>query len=178
MDDGGMDDRGASGNAWKQVVAALADEGRLALFGHVVVDAPAEADLTADERRRLAPLLAAGVVVRDDGGFLRAVPARFAGLLSATPSPQPTGPNRFLVGGRLLRSPKRLRDRQLVVRYLAAQVLPLEEPVTELTLTKRLAERAADPVSLRRAMVDAGLVHRTRDGAEYWRTVVTEFDDV
>nr|WP_277818501.1 DUF2087 domain-containing protein [Cellulosimicrobium arenosum] len=77
-----------------------------------------------------------------------------------------------------MRSPRRLSDRQLVVRYLAAQVLPLEEPVTELTLTKRLARRSADPVALRRAMVDGGLVHRTRDGAEYWRTVVTEFDDV
>ena len=94
------------------------------------------------------------------------------------PTPRPTGPDRFLTDGRLLRMPKRWRDRELVVRYLAAQVLPLEEPVTELTLTKRLAARAADPVSLRRAMVDAGLVHRTRDGAEYWRTVVTEFDDV
>jgi hypothetical protein len=26
--------------------------------------------------------------------------------------------------------------------------------------------------------VDAGLVTRTRDGAEYWRTRVTEFDPV
>ena len=167
-----------SDNAWKQVVAALADDARLALFGRVVTDRPAEAELSADDRRRLAPLLAAGVVVRDDSGFLRPDASRFARLLTTTPTPQPSGPERFLADGRLLRSPKRLRDRELVVRYLAAQVLPLEEPVTELTLTKRLAERAADPVSLRRAMVDAGLVHRTRDGAEYWRTVVTEFDDV
>lgn len=165
-------------NAWKQVVASLADAGRLQVLARVVAEGPAEATLSTDERRRLAPLLAAGVVVRDDAGFLRAAPERFAALLATTPSPQPAGPERFLTDGRLLRSPRRLRDRQLVVRYLAAQVLPLEEPVTELTLTKRLAVRAADPVSLRRAMVDAGLVHRTRDGAEYWRTVVTEFDDV
>jgi hypothetical protein len=165
-------------NAWKQVVASLADDGRLRLFGRVVVESPAEADLTTDDRRRLAPLLAAGVVVRDDAGVLRADPGRFAALLAGASAPQETGPERFLSGGRLVRSPKRLRDRQLVVRYLASQVLPLEEPVTELTLTKRLAERAVDPVSLRRSMVDAGLVHRTRDGAEYWRTVVTEFDDV
>ncbi|KFD44673.1 hypothetical protein IU11_00030 [Cellulosimicrobium sp. MM] len=117
-------------------------------------------------------------MVREETGFLRAAPERFAALLATVPTPRPTGPDRFLTDGRLLRMPKRWRDRELVVRYLAAQVLPLEEPVTELTLTKRLAARAADPVSLRRAMVDAGLVHRTRDGAEYWRTVVTEFDDV
>lgn len=165
-------------NAWKQVVASLADDGRLRLFGRVVVESPAEADLTTDDRRRLAPLLAAGIVVRDDAGSLRADHGRFAALLVGGSAPQQSGPERFLSDGRLLRSPKRLRDRQLVVRYLASQVLPLDEPVTELTLTKRLAERAADPVSLRRSMVDAGLVHRTRDGAEYWRTVVTEFDDV
>ncbi|MBD8078527.1 DUF2087 domain-containing protein [Cellulosimicrobium arenosum] len=117
-------------------------------------------------------------MVPDAAGSLRAAPERFAALLAADAAPPETGPERFLVGGRLLRSPRRLSDRQLVVRYLAAQVLPLEEPVTELTLTKRLARRSADPVALRRAMVDGGLVHRTRDGAEYWRTVVTEFDDV
>ncbi|SMF15184.1 hypothetical protein L603_002000000460 [Cellulosimicrobium cellulans J34] len=169
---------GASDNAWKQVVASLADEGRLRVLARVVTEGPAEAALTTDERRRLAPLLAAGVVVRGEDGLLRAAPERFAALLATSPAPRPTGPERFLTDGRLLRTPKRLRDRELVVRFLASQVLPLEEPVTELTLTKRLAARAADPVSLRRAMVDAGLVHRTRDGAEYWRTVVTEFDDV
>jgi len=165
-------------NAWRQVVAALSDDARLRLFGRVVVDPPAEADLSSDDRRRLAPLLAAGVVVRDGEGGLRADPGRFGALLAAGTTPQPTGPERFLTDGRLVRSPRRLRDRQLVVRWLATQVLPLDEPVSELTLTKRLGERAADPVSLRRAMVDAGLVHRTRDGLEYWRTVVTEFDDV
>ena len=158
----------APDNAWKQVVAALADAGRLEVLARVVTEGPAEAVLSTDERRRLAPLLAAGVVAHE----------RFVALLATAPTPRQTGPERFLVDGRLLRSPRRLRDRELVVRFLAAQVLPLEEPVTELTLTKRLAARAADPVSLRRAMVDAGLVHRTRDGAEYWRTVVTEFDDV
>ncbi|MBD5784930.1 DUF2087 domain-containing protein [Cellulosimicrobium terreum] len=114
----------------------------------------------------------------DAAGSLRAAPERFAALLVTDAAPRETGPERFLTDGRLVRSPKRLRDRQLVVRYLAAQVLPLEEPVTELTLTRRLAERTTDPVALRRDMVDAGLVHRTRDGAEYWRTVVTEFDEV
>jgi hypothetical protein len=31
-------------------------------------------------------------------------------------------------------------------------------------------------VGMRRAMVDHGLVQRTRDGAEYWRTERTEYD--
>lgn len=45
-------------------------------------------------------------------------------------------------------------------------------------MTDRLAEISRDPVGLRRELVDAGIVTRTRDGSEYWRTVVTEFDDL
>ena len=64
-----------------------------------------------------------------------------------------------------------------MTRYLAAQAMPtLLEPTTERELTARLQELADDPVGLRRAMVDRGLVRRTRDGAEYWRTERTEYD--
>ena len=52
----------------------------------------------------------------------------------------------------------------------------LLEPLTERELTDRLSELAQDPAGLRRAMVDQGLVQRTRDGAEYWRTERTEYD--
>ena len=87
-------------------------------------------------------------------------------------------PGRFLVRGRLESTPRRQADRDLVRRYVASRVLPLHEPVSERVLTERLAALARDPVGLRRDLVEAGLVTRTRDGAEYWRTVVTEFDDV
>ena len=86
------------------------------------------------------------------------------------------GPERFLVRGRLERSPRRWEDRRLVLRWLAAQVLPLDEPTSERVLTERLAAIADDPVARRRDLVDAGLAHRTRDGAEYWRSELTEFD--
>jgi hypothetical protein len=73
--------------------------------------------------------------------------------------------------------PRRLRDRIPLLRYLATQAIPeLLEPVTERELTERLAELTDDPVALRRAMVDFGVVRRTRDGAEYWRTERTEHD--
>jgi hypothetical protein len=87
-------------------------------------------------------------------------------------------PRRFLTDGRLERSPRRWRDKVAVTRYLATVALPqLLDPVTERELTRRLALVARDPVGLRRAMVDVGLVSRTRDGAEYWRTERTEHDD-
>lgn len=85
-------------------------------------------------------------------------------------------PERFLVRGRLERMPRRVADRLLVLRYVASRVLVLDEPVAERELTARLSEVARDPIGLRRDLVDAGLVTRTRDGAEYWRTHVTEFD--
>jgi hypothetical protein len=104
---------------------------------------------------------------------------------STTPPPDtgdaarlPGDPERFLVRGRLEQMPRRVADRLLVLRYVASRVLPLEDPVTGRVLTDRLAELARDPVGLRRDLVDAGLVSRTRDGAEYWRTLVTEFDEL
>lgn len=86
-------------------------------------------------------------------------------------------PRRFLRSGRLESMPRRWRDKIAVVRYLAVQALPtLLEPVTERELTDRLRELVRDPAGVRRAMVDQGLVRRTRDGAEYWRTERTEYD--
>ncbi|MBX9244913.1 DUF2087 domain-containing protein [Actinotalea ferrariae] len=87
-------------------------------------------------------------------------------------------PERFLVKGRLEGLPRRRADRDLVVRWIATRVLELDEPTPERQLTDRLAEIARDPVGLRRELVESGLVTRTRDGAEYWRTRVTEFDDL
>jgi hypothetical protein len=95
--------------------------------------------------------------------------------------PDPVGdagdPRRFLRSGRLESMPRRWRDKVAVTRYMAVQALPtLLEPVTERELTERLRELAYDPAGVRRAMVDHGLVQRTRDGAEYWRTERTEYD--
>lgn len=89
---------------------------------------------------------------------------------------QTTGPERFLVRGRLESLPRRQEDRRLVLRWLAARVSGVHEPLPERELTERLAALVSDPVGRRRDLVDAGLLTRTRDGAEYWRTVVTEFD--
>lgn len=99
---------------------------------------------------------------------------------AATPVPPVPAkdPRRFLVKGWVDRLPRRRADRDMLLAWVAHQVLELEEPTTELRLTRRLGELARDPVGIRRELVDAGLVTRTRDGAEYWRTRVTEFDDL
>lgn len=96
----------------------------------------------------------------------------------AGPAKDGTGdPRRFLRTGRLESMPRRWRDKVAVTRYLAVQALPtLLEPISERELTDRLQQLADDPVGLRRALVDHGLVQRTRDGAEYWRTERTEYE--
>lgn len=94
----------------------------------------------------------------------------------ADPAGPPPEVARFLVRGVLSVLPRRRRDRDVVLRWVASRALPLLDPVTERALTERLAMVTPDPVGLRRELVDAGLLTRTRDGAEYWRTRVTEYD--
>lgn len=85
---------------------------------------------------------------------------------------------RFFRDGRLTAVPRRWRDRVAVARYVASSVLPeLLEPIGERELTRRLAAVVDDPVGMRRALVDFGLVQRARDGSVYWRGERTEHDD-
>jgi hypothetical protein len=93
-----------------------------------------------------------------------------------SPPEPPLSVARFFRRGALPVMPRRQADRERVLAYVASRTLPVDDPVTEPELTARLARVTRDPVGLRRALVDAGLVTRTRDGAEYWRTRVTEFD--
>ncbi|GIG27849.1 DUF2087 domain-containing protein [Cellulomonas marina] len=85
-------------------------------------------------------------------------------------------PVRFLVKGRVEALPRRRADKDQVLSWVVAQLVPVHDPVDERTLTDRLAGLVRDPVGIRRELVDAGLLRRTRDGAEYWRTLVTEYD--
>jgi len=93
----------------------------------------------------------------------------------ARPASQPD-PERFLLEGRLVTLPRRRQDKELVRRYLAARVIPLDTTLTEREVTERLARLADDPLGARRGLVEAGLLERTIDGAAYWRTATTEFD--
>ncbi|MDO8106447.1 DUF2087 domain-containing protein [Isoptericola sp. b441] len=116
-----------------------------------------------------------------DGGHFAVIdvddpswPVQLWALASMTHPPDTV--RRFLDRGRLERMPRRQADRALVRRWLATRVSAVQDPVSERALTDRLAAVVRDPVGVRRDLVDAGLLSRTRDGAEYWRTHVTEFD--
>jgi len=73
----------------------------------------------------------------------------------------------FIRDGRLTSIPARERRRQVLYRYLRDQVFTEERPYSEAELNQRLALFHPDVATIRRGMVDAGLV--TRAGGEYRR---------
>lgn len=77
----------------------------------------------------------------------------------------------FLDGdGRLRSMPRRWTTRLLVLRHLAARFEPGRE-YREREVTAGLAawSTCSDPVTLRRELVDAGLLRREADGSAYRR---------
>lgn len=155
---------------WRGVVAALADPARRTLYARIVLatdeEAPLHADdLTPAEFRRLRVLTAAGVVVTIDGILRPGDP--FSALLAKGGPRVPSGPERFLTGGKLLALPRRAADRDAVLGWIAGRVIERDETLDERSITERLAELSIDPVALRRYLIDAGLLVRSPDGRDY-----------
>ena len=73
----------------------------------------------------------------------------------------------FIRDGRLTTIPARERRRQVVYRYLRDQVFTEDRGYPEKEVNQRLALFHADVATIRRGMVDSGLV--TREGGEYRR---------
>ena len=73
----------------------------------------------------------------------------------------------FIRDGRLVSIPARERRRQVVYRYLRDAVFTEERLYPEKEVNMRLALFHPDVATIRRGMVDAGLV--TRANGEYWR---------
>jgi len=73
----------------------------------------------------------------------------------------------FIRDGRLTTIPARERRRQVVYQYLRDQVFTEDRAYPEKEVNQRLALFHPDVATIRRGMVDAGLV--TRDGGEYRR---------
>lgn len=156
---------------WRRVIAALADaERRLAYARILVADAegsPLPAPVSANQRKRIATLLGAGLVTEREGLLRAADP--YTALLADDPARVPDGPERFLPGGRLLGLPRRGSDRAAVFALIAARVLTPDELLDERQVTERLAAITDDPVALRRYLVDAGVLARDPDGTGYRR---------
>lgn len=74
----------------------------------------------------------------------------------------------FFDGGRLTSIPAHEKKRMVVIRYLRDRCFTEDRPYPEREVNQRLALYHADVASLRRHMVDAGLM--TREAGEYRRS--------
>lgn len=157
---------------WRPVIAALANAEARAAWARLVLGESGP-PANARERRAFALLEAAGLAGRDDGGGYRVDDTRLRRLLAASAAtrPRPQGVDRFLrPDGRIDRFPSSSVDRAALLAHVADAVLTADETVAERELTERLARFADDPVTLRRHLVDAGLLARTSTGSEYTRS--------
>ena len=73
--------------------------------------------------------------------------------------------------GRITRWSSKLKDQQAMLEYLATKFTP-ESSYNEKEVNELLRQwyLDADFVLVRRSMIDAGLLNRTKDGARYWRS--------
>lgn len=156
---------------WRPVVAALANPSTRRMYAEVLLaDDPAHigAFLSASKRRHaLASLVAAGLVAEVDGRLVER-PEVFREVLAAEAQPRRTGPERFLTGdGRIDRYPVDDTKRRALLVHIATRCLTADEVLTEAELNERLARFSPDTALLRREMVDAEVLERTRSGSQY-----------
>lgn len=164
----------------------LLDPSRLKVVGLVALEPQGLDDLTARTRLRrrdvmatLAPLVDAGIVVRDDARY-RLVPEALRELARDMPQAEPPAEAvffgmtqeegavlaRFFRGRELTEIPAQRSKRRIVLERLALDFEPgvhySEPEVNEL-----LSRYHPDYASLRRYLVDEGFLDRAK--GEYWR---------
>ena len=158
--------------AWRPIIAALANDDARPVAGALLAghDAGAAlAALPAAKRARVVRTLVDAGLAEQRGDDLVARPEVFRELLRSAPIERPTGIARFVRDGRIERWPSSADDRAELLAWAAERVLAAGEVADEATVTERLAGIFGDPVALRRSLVDAGMLERSRDGAEYSR---------
>lgn len=166
-----------SADSWRGVIAALANPESRRLFALLLAEqdtAEYLASLPQKRRERVVRVLTVVGLLDTSGDAPRLHVERFAELLAAAPVERPTGIDRFVINGRLDHYPARADDRALVLQYLIDRSMPdPAERVDERTLTERLTLLTDDPVTVRRYLVDAGLLEREPDGSAYRRAATS-----
>jgi hypothetical protein len=168
------------------IVGALADPDRRHLFAAIELGATSLPDVAricdlSDQRaaRAVARLVDAGLVVSEPDTGLRVDGAVFSraarAALARPPSDEHAGepPARrkvldaFIRDGRITSMPTAPGKREIVLDWLAA-TFDVGHRYTEAEVNAALDGHAEDHVSLRRALVDAGMLDR--GGGAYWRS--------
>jgi len=148
-------------NQWRRIIAALANPDRRAVWAAAVLATSAN---LSDAKRAKA------VTALRDAGLLdhqgNAVTVVFNELLASEPEVRRDGIDRFIRNGRIEQYPAKPSLRHELLEWVAG-ALPTGQKMTERELGDRLALVADDVVTLRRYLVDAGTLVRTRDGSVY-----------
>ncbi|MGV8886157.1 MAG: DUF2087 domain-containing protein [Microbacteriaceae bacterium] len=149
-------------NEWRRIVAALANPEARAVYAALVLST--DSTVTGPRRAKaLVALVAAGLVTED--GNVRE--SAFADLLAAEPAVTRQGIERFLSGGRITQYPAKPALRLELLEWVASRVLGRGENVNEAEISERLSSFTDDVASLRRYLVDAGLLTRSANGTNY-----------
>ena len=155
-------------NEWRRVVAALANEERRRVFAGLVLGV--EVDVPpARHTKALAALADAGLVTLHPAGDATLNDGAFADLLALEPEIRREGVERFIRDGRIEQYPAKPALRAELLEWAAARVLQPGEELDERALNERLEGIADDVASIRRYLVDAGLIDRAADGSSYRR---------
>ena len=158
-------------NHWRPVVAALANSDARHVYAEAVLGLPDSGVLPMVKRERAVEVLrAAGLIEVDSGGHHRATSEGLRALLAEGAEPKREGVDRFIRDGRIEQYPARPSDRRAVLEWVARELLSPGEELSEAEVNERLARHHDDVASLRRYLVDAGLLQRTPSGDSYRRS--------
>ena len=160
-----MDDEQPS-EAWRAVLAALVNPRLRRTLAEIIVETDPE--LSAPDRRDARRIL------MQSGLLTPAQQLDEAGLRAMLRGgrTEKEGIDRWLrADGRIDHWPKSADDRLELLRWIAERLLGADEVLAEKPFTQKLFAFTTDPNTLRRALVDAGLIVRNADGTDYRRVV-------
>ena len=153
--------------AWRAVLAALVNPRLRRTLAEIIVEADPE--ISAPERRDARRILMQSGLLTpaqqlDEAGLRRMLRAHRT---------EKEGVDRWLrADGRIDHWPKSADDRLELLAWIAERLMGTEEVLAEKPFTQKLFAFTTDPNTLRRALVDAGLVVRNADGTDYRRAVL------
>lgn len=157
-----VDDK-ATSDAWRAVLAALVNPRLRGALAEVITEG--DPPLTAAERRDARRILTQSGLLTPGGQLDE---RRLRAMLANRTEKQ--GVDRWLrADGRIDSWPKSTDDRLELLSWVAERLLGTDEVLAEKPFTQKLFTFTTDPTTLRRALVDAGLIGRNADGTDYRR---------
>jgi len=157
-----MDADEPTSEAWRAVLAALVNPRLRRTLAEIIVQSDPE--VSAPERREARSILM-------QSGLL--TPAqqldepRLRAMLRADRT-EKEGVDRWLrADGRIDHWPRSADDRLELLSWIAERLIGADEVLAEKPFTQKLFAFTTDPNTLRRALVDAGLIERNADGTDY-----------